>query len=316
MVPPSSVVIPTFARPAALDRCLEGLARQSVGAGEFEVVVVDDGSPTPISPAQGFGGRFEFRILRQDNAGPGVARNVGATAARGETLAFIDDDCVPDPGWLESLAGAVRRRPGVLAGGSTRNGLEGSLCPEVTHLIVSVAYDYYNQADDGPRFFATNNLACRRDDFLASGGFDPAFRVASEDREFCDRWAVQGRPMAWVPEANVAHFHEQGLGDFLRLHARYGRGAYRYHATRRARGAGSMRDGFGFHSTFVSRFRRLAPQGRSLGWHARAAGLLLAWQGANAAGFLREMLGGGAIASSARASGGAPDSPPSARPVP
>lgn len=291
--PTATVVIPSFARPGALARCIEGLSRQSAEAGEFEVVVVDDGTPEPVVLDSSLArGRFELRVLRQDNAGPGVARNLGAASARGEILAFIDDDCVPTPAWLGGLVAAVRRDPDVLAGGATRNGLDGELCPEVSQLIVSIAYDFYNRAGAGPRFFASNNMACGRGPFLASGGFDPSFRAASEDREFCDRWRTQGRPMTWVPDAEVEHFHRQGLVDFLRLHARYGRGAFRYHATRRARGSGSLGQDLGFYSNFATAYRRLAPRGRSLAWHSRAAGLLLAWQGANAVGFVAEMLGG------------------------
>lgn len=285
----TSVVIPTYARPAALFRCLQGLGRQGPEAGDFEVVVVDDGSPVPVAPAHA-AERFSLRVLRQSNAGPGAARNLGVEEATGEIVAFVDDDCVPDPGWLGHLAAAIGRSPRALAGGATRNGLVGSLCTEVTHLIVIASQEFHDELPGGPRFFPSNNLACRRDEFLASGGFDSAFRVASEDRELCDRWRMQGRPLVRVPEATIAHFHDQGLGEFLRLHARYGRGAYRFHAIRRARGSGSVREEVGFHSSFLSRFRELAPEGRGLAWHARAAALLVAWQGANAFGFLAEML--------------------------
>ncbi|MBU6281660.1 glycosyltransferase family 2 protein [bacterium] len=126
--PTATVVIPSFARPGALARCIEGLSRQSAEAGEFEVVVVDDGTPEPVVLDSSLArGRFELRVLRQDNAGPGVARNLGAASARGEILAFIDDDCVPTPAWLGGLVAAVRRDPDVLAGGATRNGLDGEL---------------------------------------------------------------------------------------------------------------------------------------------------------------------------------------------
>jgi len=288
-----TVVIPSFARPAALARCVGGLARQSDEAGEFEVVVVDDGSPETVvlDPSVSLG-RFDVRVVRQDRAGPGAARNAGADAARGETLAFLDDDCVPARDWLFRLAAAVRHDPEVLAGGATRNGLEESLCAEVSQLIVSIARDFHHDPKTGPRFLASNNIACSRRSFLASGGFDPSFRVASEDRELCDRWRMQGRPMTWVPDARVDHFHGQGLVDFLRLHARYGRGAFRYHAMRRARGTGDLRRDVGFYSSFASHYRRLAPRGRSLAWHSRAVALLFAWQGANALGFLAEMATG------------------------
>ncbi|MFM7143474.1 MAG: glycosyltransferase family 2 protein [Alphaproteobacteria bacterium] len=292
MISLATIVVPTFGRPAALTRCLEGLGRQSPEAGAFEVLVVDDGSPVPVNP-EFPSGRFTLRVLRQANAGPGAARNVGAREAQGEIVAFTDDDCVPDPGWLAAIASAVRGLPGALAGGATRNGLGASLCTEVSHLVVSVSQDFHDGLPGGPRFFPSNNMACRREDFLRSGGFDPAFRLASEDREFCDRWRMQGRPLVRVPGATIAHFHEQDLAEFLRLHLRYGRGAYRYHALRRARGSGSLGEEVGFHASFVPRFRaRAAAEGRGAAWQVRAAALLLAWQGANALGFVAEWLQG------------------------
>src|SRR5258705_2165999 len=96
--PTVSIVVPTFARPAQLRRCLEGIARLEAGTSSFEVIVVDDGGPEPLdtlvaSSADG----LDIRLIRQPRGGPAAARNAGAALARGVFLAFIDDDCTPAP---------------------------------------------------------------------------------------------------------------------------------------------------------------------------------------------------------------------------
>jgi glycosyltransferase involved in cell wall biosynthesis len=103
-----SIVIPTYARPERLRECLAALARQTMPADTFEVVVVDDGSPQPVvPPADTAAAGPTIRIIRQSNAGPSAARNRGVAEARGELIALTDDDCLPTP----DVARVARRCP-------------------------------------------------------------------------------------------------------------------------------------------------------------------------------------------------------------
>ena len=82
-VPTVSVVIATFARPESLRRCLEAFAAQTLARGAFEVIVCDDGSPSPVAPTvEAFADRMTVRVVRQPRAGPAAARNEGARHAR------------------------------------------------------------------------------------------------------------------------------------------------------------------------------------------------------------------------------------------
>jgi glycosyltransferase involved in cell wall biosynthesis len=96
-MPRISVIIPVFNRPALLADAVESVLRQTYR--DFEVIIVDDGSTdeTP-SVARQFVERADSRVqcLAQANAGPGVARNTGLSAARGELIQFLDSD-----DWLE-----------------------------------------------------------------------------------------------------------------------------------------------------------------------------------------------------------------------
>ena len=285
----ASVVIPTHDRPEALGRCLDALGRQTVEAGWFEVVVVDDGSsPALVLEAERWAGKFRLSVVRQANTGPAGARNRGVVAAQGEVVVFTDDDCLPEPDWLEIILAAWRENPEALVGGSTYNGLSGDLFAETSNFILDLVYAHFNASPEEAYFFASNNIACGRQAYLEQGGFDISFCCwGGEDRDFCDRWRAAGRTLRWVPGARIEHRHGQSLGKFVRLHFRYGQGAYIYQAKRRQRGAGTMQADLAFHGAFP---RLMCRQWGRYRWPRRLGLLrnLAIWHLANAAGFARE----------------------------
>ena len=232
-----SIIVPTNARPMPLSACLEALANLTYPHDRFEVIVVDDGSATPPDPlVSSFQSRCNVRLLRQSHAGPGAARNTGAQHAKGQYLAFTDDDCAPRPEWLTALSAQFARCPDHAIGGRTMNGCEDNLYSTASQVLVDYLYEYYiGQAKDG-RFFTSNNLAVSRAQFQAIGGFDPRFpRAAAEDRDFCDRWLSYGFHMTYEPDARVRHSHVLTLSRFSRQHFNYGCGAFSYHQARALR---------------------------------------------------------------------------------
>ena len=294
MTPPLlTVVIPTYSRPRQLAACLTALAAQRCEA-PWEVVVVDDGSPEPLdSIAEAFRGRLDLRFERQANAGPARARNRGVAVARGQFIAFTDDDCLPESGWLGALLRREALTPGAMVGGTTINGLNGDLFASASQLIVDLVYDHFNADPSRATFLTSNNILCTRQRFEALGGFDVTFpRAGAEDRDFCDRWKMAGWPLVWEPAARIEHRHAQSLRKFADLHFRYGRGAYLHHRRRLERGSGGIRQDIGFHASILPRLRALRGDPRVAG---RTLAILAAfgiWQGANAAGFAWEALVG------------------------
>ena len=279
-----SVIVPTYQRPAHIAACVAALRRVERPGGELEVVVVNDGGDAlPASLTSGaHDDSFSVRVIDQNNAGPGPARNAGAAVARGELLAFTDDDCRPDVGWLVAFDAALRAEPNALAGGRTVNALTSNPYAEASQRLVDFVAAYFHGGVGG-RFFTSNNLAVSRDAFLAFGGFATRFtRFTAEDREFCDRWSAEGRPSVSVPNAVVQHYHDLSAARFLRQHFGYGRGAAGFRRVRAAAGRPSRVD-----PSFYVQSLRYAANGRGL--HGIVEGALVALAHAvQAAGLLYE----------------------------
>lgn len=282
--PDISVIIPTYNRPAQLQNCLDHLLEQDYPKERFEILVADDAGDVELKvPSQ-------VQLVRlARNGGPGAARNSAAKVARGKLLAFTDDDCLPESRWLSRLWSQHLRTPTATLGGGIRNALPNNIFAEASQVISDLVYAHYNAQPCAARFFSSNNLAVPRDAFLESGGFAPDFRVASEDREFCDRWLYHGGQLVFVPDAVVGHAHGLTFRDFLRQHFSYGRGAHRYHKLRSMRGSGRMSQDMAFHVNLSGKLRR-----RLAGLPAMKSFFLLAllacWQVSNAAGFFYEKL--------------------------
>lgn len=239
-LPIVSVVIPAFSRPQALHACLDGVAGSSWDPAHVEVIVVDDGSPVSLDPiGEDFRDRLSIRILRQENGGPASARNAGAAAARGRFVAFMDDDCIPGPLWLQSLVDTLEARPDVLASGPVVNGLPGDPYATASQSIASFVTAYYADGRGTERFFTTNNFTLSTKRFNEMGGFDTSIPSrTAEDKEFCDRWREKGYKMVWIPEAVIHHAHGLTLWRFVRQHFDYGRGILAFRLMRLRRSGG------------------------------------------------------------------------------
>ena len=239
--PELTIVVPTHARPAQLQACLEGIARLDYDHDRLEVVVVDDGGPDSLEPVVAqFRDRLDLRLLVQQRSGPGAARNLGAKVARGQFLGFIDDDCVPDPLWASALTCELRRRPDRLLGGKVVNALPNNVFSTTTQMIAEQVTAYYESGGNEP-FFTTNNLGVVANRFWELEGFDTSIAsFTAEDKEFCDRWRARGYEMAFVTDAVVRHSHHLTLRRFLRQHYNYGRGILALRLMKMQRGSGRL----------------------------------------------------------------------------
>lgn len=287
--PVFSIVVPTFERPRQLAGCLHALARLDYARDHFEVIVVDDGGRTPlVNVIAPFHDRLSVTLLTQPNAGPAVARNTGAAQAKGQFLAFTDDDCRPAPDWLKSLGVRLAKDPDCIIGGHTINALPDNPYSSASQILIDYLYSYYNADPHRARFLTSNNLALAADHFRAIGGFDTTFPLAAgEDRELCDRWVHSGYQLTYAPEILIYHAHALTFRTFWRQHFHYGRGAFCFHQARGQRTQKSIKlEPLSFYQNLL---RQPFSEGRG-GRALSLAALVVVSQVANAAGFLRERL--------------------------
>ncbi|MBI4021208.1 MAG: glycosyltransferase [Candidatus Aenigmarchaeota archaeon] len=179
-----SVIIPAHNRPQELARVLQALREQTVPPGE--VVVVDDSVP-PLAP-EAFPG---LRVVQLPPTSHSVARNKGVAAARGDIIAFTDDDCVPARDWIERLT-ARFRDPAVI-------GVEGKTTADRM----------------GPGFHATENLrggnyptcnlALRKAALQAVGGFDERYGFFREDTDLAFAVLSRGGTIVFADDVLVHH---------------------------------------------------------------------------------------------------------------
>lgn len=284
-----SVIIPTYNRPQQLTTCLAAVAGLEYPRDRFEVIVVDDGGEAALNEVVAkFNDRLNLTLLRQENAGPATARNIGAKKAQGRFLAFTDDDCLPSPGWLQAYAEQFAKTPKVVLGGRVLALRPENLYAHASQLIFDMVFEKYEMNPHQIHFFGAGNFAIPADLFHRAGGFDSGFKI-SEDREFCDRCLLQGLQLVYVSGAIVYHGHDLNLSGFWRQYFNYGRGAFQFHQKRKQRNSKFCEIDLGQHlnarhwlSQPFSRFK----------WQKALplAAALVVWQIANAAGFAWEAM--------------------------
>lgn len=212
--PTISVVICTYNRAETLRRAVDSVIRQETGGSfSFEVVVVDDGSTdnTPeVIESLASGAATPVRRVFEGSGGciP-VTRNRGIAEARGEWVAFFDDDQIAEPGWLKGLLEAARRLNVFLVGGPRRLDVPGErlerLGPERRAMLGEEMYPAEPIEFDGKRLPTTGNLMIHRRVFEAIGTFDVSMAFSGEDADLLRRARAAGFPIWTAPGAMVVH---------------------------------------------------------------------------------------------------------------
>jgi GT2 family glycosyltransferase len=194
-----AVVVATHNRGDRLERLLRALEAQATSR-PFTVVVVDDGS------SDGTWSRLEelasgaavpvVALRLEPGRGPATARNRGWRSTDADIVAFTDDDCAPEPGWLDALVDAL----------GDADLAQGATVPDPTQLTGRGPFSRTLHVTSETGFYQTCNMAYRREVLERLGGFDQRFRYPTgEDTDLAWRALDTGARAAFVPAAVVRH---------------------------------------------------------------------------------------------------------------
>ncbi|MCF7729300.1 MAG: glycosyltransferase, partial [Chthoniobacterales bacterium] len=215
--PSVSVIVCSYNGGQTLEACLCSLKK--IDYPNYEVIVVDDGSTDQTKEI--LAGHPWVKAIHQSNQGLSVARNVGAAAATGAILAYTDSDCMADPDWLFYLVGTLLSGDYAGVGG-----------PNISPPAENWHQACVAAAPGGPSHVLLTdviaehipgcNMAFHRWAFDRIGGFDPEYRKAGDDVDFCWRLQQENFVIAFSPAAIVWHYRRFTLKAFRKQQEGYG----------------------------------------------------------------------------------------------
>ena len=166
-----SVIIPAYNRPDLLKACLNALVKQSASKESFEVIVVAKNNVV-LNVAREFSRSGKnFFVYESITDSPSNKRNIGLSKAKGEIVAFTDDDCIPDKKWIASILSEFSRDSSIVL-------VEGLTYTSGTRAVFSNAPENLTGGK-----FPTCNLSFRKKDLKHAEGFDENYYFYREDTD-------------------------------------------------------------------------------------------------------------------------------------
>jgi GT2 family glycosyltransferase len=215
--PSVSVVVCTHNGQQTLGECLARLDQLSYP--DYQVIVVNDGASAACARIASEHGAT---LIETEHRGLGHARNKGIEAARGEIVAFLDDDAYPDADWLQYVAALLRANGHAGVGGPNIPPEDDGFVAECVaaapggpiHVLVSD-----REAEHVPGC----NMAFRKDLLEEVGAFDERFEVAGDDVDLCWRLQKANRTLGFSAGAVVMHRRRDSIRRYLRQQYGYGK---------------------------------------------------------------------------------------------
>ena len=242
--PSVTVVIPTCANPEPLRRAIASVL--ATGYAPLQVIVVENRPPAASTRGvveEAFAGH-EVLYLEEPRRGASFARNTGLAHARGEIVAFTDDDVLVEPTWIERGVAAFAKAQDTAC-------VTGRILPLAADTRSKVLFAELTSFDKGshvqvfrlPESRIVNplfpyvaghmgsgaNIFIRREVAIALGGFDPVlgpgtFAVGAEDLDLFIRLAHSGRTIVYDPAVRLRHDNPDGQQELRRHAYKYGMG--------------------------------------------------------------------------------------------
>lgn len=174
--PRLSIIIPSYNRPHLLPRAVKSALGQTIS--DFEVVVVDDGSPEPVSLPH----HPQLKVIRlSENQGTAAARNAGAKAAQGRWITYLDDDDQLMPHMAETVLSALKAANlpspiAALSGLEVINSEGQVIETRLPPTLPRGSHFFLEDIEPGKSFVSKQTLVVERDVFLEIGGYDETFQ--------------------------------------------------------------------------------------------------------------------------------------------
>jgi glycosyltransferase involved in cell wall biosynthesis len=200
-IPDVSVVVPTYRRPAMLERCVLALAAQTYDPARYEIIVCDDGPDEAtkacvqrLSQSRARRGPLIRYVPVTATQGPAGARNAGWRASLARHIAFTDDDTIADPNWIAN---------GMRALDAGADAVSGRIVVPIGPRPTDYERDAAGLANAE---FATANAFATRAALERTGGFDARFTSAwREDSDLQFALMNAGLVIARAEDATVLH---------------------------------------------------------------------------------------------------------------
>lgn len=190
-----SIVLATYNRVELLKHQIDCLLNQSFDDKHFEIIIINDGSTdeTEVYVKSLMNEYPQISYFLQNNKGPAAARNLGVSHAKGEIIAFTDDDCLASTDWLQNIYNIFKDLEILAIQGRTLS--DKTIITPMTHQVIN---------EFGDTSIPTCNAAYRKNVFLKAGGFDEGFPFQNEDADLAWRVREMGK-VIFAPEVLMIH---------------------------------------------------------------------------------------------------------------
>jgi glycosyltransferase involved in cell wall biosynthesis len=213
-----SIIIPALNEERFIGQCLQALTRLDFPKDSFEVIFIDNGSTDrTVEIASSFSPALNLTVLRKPGIRISAMRNLGASKAGGQILAFLDADCIVPPHWLKAATALLAHEDiGVLG--------SHHLIPQESTWVARAWFGGMELEKQGDlAWVGSHNMIIARSTFERIGGFDESIQT-NEDCELCERIRSAGLRVAGDAAVAVVHLGTpQTLTAFYRTE--------RWHAT-------------------------------------------------------------------------------------
>jgi GT2 family glycosyltransferase len=213
--PKCSIIIPVHNHTSLTHKCLDSVLATLPADFECEIIVTDDGSADDTADVlSGYKDRIRT-VTHSVNKGFAISCNDGAAIAGGEYLIFLNNDTIPQPGWLDALVRYAERHPRAAVVGSkllfpndTVQHCGIVICADGEPRHLYAGFPGSHPLVNRPRRLKAVTGACfliRRQDFRMVNGFDPAYRNGYEDVDLCLQLEELGREIHCCYESVLYH---------------------------------------------------------------------------------------------------------------